>query len=259
MGQRTGKQHLETGIQPELLREFLNNSRNVDDGTIPRFPLLVWPDDVDLPIVDRPSNNQAKQQFRKVVRDLAEMTEKQVSMHFSPEAQVIFDQWFVELNQKIKAENQSGKRSHLSKYKGGLPKIAALLQIVDLIGNGELSGNHQIDVAHLNKAIRLLAYLESHMHRVYDCIQTPIQKAESAIAKHIKDGDLEDGLTVRSIQRRHWKDLSKPDYIDLALETLVEKGWLRELPLLQNARGGRPTIRWEINPALVEQRNPQSK
>jgi hypothetical protein len=238
------------GFQPELLREFLNNTRNVDDGTIPRFALITWPDDVDLPTIDRPSNDIAKQLFRRVIRDLAEMKEKQVSMHFSPEAQIIFDQWFVELNRKVSNETHSGKRSHLSKYKGGLPKIAALLQIVDLVGNGQLAGNHQIDAAHLNKALALLVYLEKHMHRIYDCIQNPIQKAVSAIAKHIKDGSLKDSFTARYVHRRCWKDLSKAEHIDLALETLAEMGWVREIPAPPNPRGGRPTVQWELNPAL---------
>jgi hypothetical protein len=85
------------------------------------------------------------------------MIEKQVFIHFSSEAQPIFNDWLAKLNQKIKTEENTGKRSHLAKYKGALPKIAALLQIVDLISIGPLSGNHTIDVAHLNKAIDLMA------------------------------------------------------------------------------------------------------
>ena len=251
------------GFQPDMFRDFLNNATNVSDGTIPRFPLLVWPDEPDLPIIDRQANDSAKQQFRRVIRELAEMTERQVLINFSPEAQPVFDSWLVNLNRKIQTEENSGKRSHLSKYKGALPKIAALLQIVDLVSNGlvetrqrqpsgmVLQGWHVIDLAHINKAIDLLAYLETHMHRIYGCIQTPIQKAESAIAKRLRNGDLNSGFTIRAIQRKHWRDLSRPEYIDLALETLVEKGWLRDLPKSEGR--GRPTTAWEINPNLKKE------
>jgi hypothetical protein len=241
------------GFQPDMFRDFLNNTNNVSDGTIPRFPLLVWPDESDLPITDRTANDSAKQQFRRVIRELPEMNEKQILIHFSPEAQPVFDSWLVSLNRKIQTEENSGKRSHLSKYKGALPKIAALLQIVDLVSNGPLAGTHAIDLAHINKAIDLLAYLETHMHRIYGCIQTPIQKAESAIAKRLRNGDLSSGFTIRAIQRKHWRDLSRPEYIDLALETLVEKGWLRDLPKSEGR--GRPTTAWEINPALQRRIN----
>ena len=68
------------------------------------------------------------------------MLEKQIFVHFSAEAQPIFNDWLAKLNQKIKTEENPGKRSHLAKYKGALPKIAGLLQIVDLISVGPLSG-----------------------------------------------------------------------------------------------------------------------
>ncbi len=240
------------GFQPELLREFLSNTRNVDDGMIPRFPLIVWPDEVELPLVDRIANDDAKQKYRRIIRDLSEMKEKQVSMHFSPEAQGIFDGWLADLSLKVSAEKHSGKRSHLSKYKGALPKIAALLQIVDLVGNGELYGTHQIDAAHLRKALGLLEYLESHMHRVYDCIRTSIQKAEAALAKRITDQDLKSGFTERSVRRKGWRDLSNSDCIELASESLAERGWLREIPQPPNPGRGRPTTKWEINPSLIK-------
>ena len=240
------------GFQPDMFREFLNNMKNVSDGMIPRFTFLVWPDESDLPLVDRTADDSAKQLYRRIVYESAEMLEKQVFIHFSSEAQPIFNDWLAKLNQKIKTEENPGKRSHLAKYKGALPKIAALLQIVDLISVGPLSGTHTIDVAHLNKAIDLLAYLETHMHRVYDCIQNPIQKAESVLSKHIKKGDLTSGFTLRVIQRKHWKDLSKQEYIDLALETLEENGWVRKFHVKSGPEGGRPTAQWEINPALIK-------
>jgi len=235
------------GFQPELLRDFLNNAKNVDDGTIPRFPLLIWPDEVELPIVDRPANDAAKQQFRRVIRDLSDMQAEQMTIHFNPKAQEIFDAWFVDLSKTISHEEQSGKRSHLSKYKGALPKLAALLQVVDLIGNGQLSGSHMIDEEHIRKAIELLKYLQTHMHRIYGCIQTPVQKAEVEIAKHISKGDLKSGFVSRTIERKNWKNIDSKSYIDLALESLEEKGWVRSS---KSAGFGRPTTRWEINPAL---------
>ncbi len=240
------------GFQPDLFREFLNNMKNVSDGMIPRFTFLVWPDESDLPLVDRTADDSAKQLYRHIVYESAEMLEKQVFIHFSSEAQPIFNDWLAKLNQKAKTEENSGKRSHLAKYKGALPKIAALLQIVDLISVGPLSGTHTIDAAHLNKALDLLAYLETHMHRVYDCIQNPIQKAESVLSKHIKKGDLTSGFTLRVIQRKHWKDLSQKEHIDLALETLEENGWVRKVYFKSGPEGGRPTAQWEINPALIK-------
>jgi hypothetical protein len=236
------------GFQPELLRDFLSHTTNIHDGMIARFPLLIWPDEVRLPLVDRQADGNAKQQFRQIVRDLAEMSEKQVSMHFSPEAQSAFNDWLLKMNDKIEAEDSPAKRSHLSKYKGNLPKLAALLQIVDLAIDGGLMGTHQIDLSHFHKAVRLLEYLESHMHRIYGCIQNPTQLAATAISKKIKDRSLKSGFSIRSIYRNRWKDLDDSEFIDLALELMEEKGWVRQLP--KEPGPGRPTIKWEINPAV---------
>ena len=90
------------------------------------------------------------------------------------------------------------------------------------------------------------------MHRVYDCIQNPIQKAESVLSKHIKKGDLTSRFTLRVIQRKHWKDLSQKEHIDLALETLEENSWVRKFYFKSGPEGGRPTAQWEINPALIK-------
>ena len=244
------------GFQPEMLREFLNNTRNIKDGMIPRFSFLIWPDEVRLPIVDRLINDEAKQRFRRVIRDLADMNVEQVSMHFNPEAQAIFNGWLAALEGRKQGEVDP-VLSHLGKYDGVLAKIAGLLQIVDLIGNGTLMGPHHIDAAHLNKAIDLLAYLETHMRRIYGCIQDPVRKAEIAITKRIKNRDLKTtlnadgeriGFTSRDILRKCWHDLQVKLDVEFALENLVEKGWVRELPRL--AGPGQPTIKWEINPTL---------
>jgi putative DNA primase/helicase len=244
------------GFQPDMLREFLNNTRNIKDGMIPRFSFLVWPDEVRLPIVDRPINDEAKQRFRRVIRDLADMNVEQVSMHFNPEAQAVFNNWLVVLEGRKQVETDP-ILSHLGKYDGVLAKIAGLLQTVDLIGNGPLMGPHYIDVAHLNKAIDLLAYLETHMRRIYSCIQDPVRKAEIAITKRIKSHDLKTtlnkdgervGFTARDVLRKRWHDLQAKLDVEFALENLVEKGWVREIPRCQGP--GQPTIKWEINPTL---------
>ena len=240
------------GFQPDMFRDFLNNASNVSSGMIPRFSLLVWPDDCNLPIVDRTADDSAKQQYRRIVNELAEMGEKQVYLHFSAEAQTIYNDWLTQMDQRVKAEKNDGKCSHLSKYKGVLPKIAGLLQIVDLISIGPLAGNHTIDVSHLTRAIDLLVYLETHMHRVYDSIQNKIQKAESALAELLENGELKSGFTVRVVQRKHRCDLGKAEDIDLALDTLEEKGWVFRVEPPPGPKGGRPTINWKVNPALLK-------
>jgi Protein of unknown function (DUF3987)/Bifunctional DNA primase/polymerase, N-terminal len=239
------------GLQPDKLRDFLNGTGNIAEGLVPRFSLLVYPDEQALPLIDRPADDAAKQQFRKVLRAIAELNAETLSFHFDAKAQSAFMDWLGHLIKKIAVESDSGRRSHLSKYKGALPKIAALFQLIDIVAAGSgLSSYNLIDLEHFQKAERLLRYLESHMHRVYGSIQNPIQIAEHSLAEHLKTKDLKDGFSVRDIKRKHWGGLSRPDVIEDALGNLEEKGWVRSAEYESSARGGRPTMRWEINPGV---------
>jgi putative DNA primase/helicase len=244
------------GFQPKMFQDFLNNSTNIADGTIPRFPFLIWPDEQgETETIDRTANDGAKQVFRAVVRRLATMKAERIAMHFSPEAQAKFNEWFEKLKIRIAREPNPGKQSHLSKYKGALPRIAGLLQIVDNVVLGDLADHaYFIDADHLQKAIRLLEYLEQHMHRVYGCILTPVQVAEQVIAEHIQDGSLTAMFTTRDIHRKQWRGIKYADAIDMALENLQDKNWVRKVepePWLP----GRPTMKWEVNPRVVVEMN----
>jgi hypothetical protein len=239
-------------FQPELLKDFLNESRNVSDGTIPRFLFLVWPDDQQKPLVDRAANERAKEQFRQIVRKLANLRAESITLHFAPEAQTFFNAWLARHVQKLERETNPGKQSHLAKYKGAFPKIGALLQLIDLAAApGMLSGTHLVDIEHAKMAADILVYLELHMHRVYDCIKSPLQIAEEALAKHIAAGDLKDLFTLRDIERKHWSGLDDGRINKDALDTLEEKHWVRYGEVV-GPKGGRPTVKWTINPVLLK-------
>jgi len=154
---------------------------------------------------------------------------------------------------KVERESNEAKKSHLSKYDGLLVKLAGLLQLVDIASTiSDLDGGHYlIDSDHLNRAIALLAYLESHMNRVYGSVKSPEQLAEAALAEHIKDGSLKDGFTIYDVERPCWKGLSKM-YATGAVYSLEQLGWLRLLPADNKGKRGRPTLRWEINPKLKQ-------
>ena len=236
------------GFQPDMLIDFLSENRNVSSGMIPRFSLMVWPDEHELPMIDRPANADAKSGFRNIVRTLMVMKAESIQMHFDSEAQKMFNDWLVKHNHRTNTEENTGKQSHLSKYKGTLPKIAGLLQLIDLVAlGGTFTGAHHIDASHLRKALGLLDYLESHMHRIYDSRRESLQQTESLLVRKIKTHSIKDGMTARDITRKNWHGLDDTEHVEAALMNLAEKGWVREsLPI---NRPGRPTVRWDVNPA----------
>ena len=248
------------GFQPEMFKEFLSNSRNVSSGMIPRFAFLIWPDKQKRTLVDRATNEEADQKFRKILRTLADLNAESINLHFDDAAQLAYNEWSELLEDKISKEKNPGKASHLSKYSGALPKIAGLLQLVDLVVSGktpELSGSHRIDLAHFKMAASLMVYLEGHMTRAYSCTRTPLRAAEFSLVEHLKVGDLKDGFYLRDVQRKQWTGLKEKGVIELALEVLEEKGWVRARAVASKS-GGWPTKRWDINPQIAQERNTAS-
>ena len=266
-------------FQPHLFVNFISEARNVADGTVPRFQFLTWPDDTKMSILDRPVNSVAKAQYRQVIRRLADMPDKSVEIHFGKEAQELFYKFQRDLSEKIRRETNPGKKSHLSKYEGGLAKMAALLQLVDTVAalpetpkltsvsleTGEqtistvleAAKEIRVDLDHFQRALDLLAYLESHMHRVYDSKLEGVEYRKVRLLEHVKDGSIRDGMSANEILHKDWAGLGRKvtssDAIEAALEELVELGWVRPTePGPGPARPGRPTKSWDVNPAARE-------
>lgn len=241
------------GIQPSPLTDFLNESRNIDNGLVPRFGLAVWPDvPVNQVVIDKAADEDAKERFRAVVRALASLPAEAIYLHFNPEAQTIFNKWLTEITGRLRNEKHTGMQSHMSKYRGLLPKLAGLLQLADLVTpRGDVPlGNQIIDAAHLNRALRLLAYLETHMVRIYAVVKSELQKAEESLAEHIENGDLKDGFTAREISRKCWGNLKKEEVVDSALATMADAGWIRVM--MSDKKTGRPTVRYQVNPRVLK-------
>src|SRR5258708_109736 len=123
-------------FQPDLLRKFLSDGRNVADGMVARFSLLVWPDTVKPKALDRPPNEAAKNSFRHVLRTIAMIKTEAVRMHFDTDAQALYFQWLNDLIDRSEAESHEGKKAHYDKYKGALPKVAGLIQLGDVVAHG---------------------------------------------------------------------------------------------------------------------------
>jgi hypothetical protein len=60
-------------------------------------------------------------------------------------------------------------------------------------------------------------------------------------------------MSAREILLKGWAGLNKKvtcaDSIQAALEELVPLGWVRPIPVKPGTAVGRPTVRWEVNPA----------
>ena len=98
----------------------------------------------------------------------------------------------------------------------------------------------------VGRAIHWAEYLEAHARRIYGLGIGTLLEAK-ALAKHIMDGDLEDGFAARSVYRRGWSYLTTKEAAECALEQLVVHGWLAED--LRPTRGRSAAV-YLINPEI---------
>lgn len=257
------------GMQPFVCQALVNDPRNVGDGTTARFGLLSYPDNVTFtPRIDRKEDEDAKTRYSEVLRIFAPLRVRAISLKFAQDAQPIFNEWQNTHDERVLSLPDNVTRSHLSKYSGLVPRLAALYQLADLAAVmadsegivADLSGMVLIDAAHLSRAIAFVTeYLEPHMNRVYGCIKSAWQLGEAALAEHIKAGDLPEPFTAREIGRKHWSHLRDAEAVSFAIETFLEYGWLRQIPTPPKAREGRPASpRFEVNPAAVDRPRPSA-
>lgn len=268
-------------FQPSTFINFLNKTENVGSGMLPRFHLLAWPDRPKPRLfpLDVAHDAEAEKRYRQVVRSLAKMRYRQIELHFDAEAQKLFNEFDRNLGEYAERETNEGKAAHLSKYNGAVAKIAALFQLIDLVGvlpverayavnltDGEkkdigdteppIPPAIQIDAAHFRKAWSFFGYLEKHMHRVYDSRQSGTQVRMGLLVEHLKAGDLQDGFTARDILRKDWAGLGQrsttTDAIEDSLEGLQALNWVRYIPQRPGtATVGRPVKKWNVNPLIA--------
>jgi hypothetical protein len=117
-----------------------------------------------------------------------------------------------------------------------------------------------VPAGYAQMAIQWCQYLESHARRIYALAQNPSLAAALAFAQKIQDPLVplydwsENGFTARDLERRHWTGLDHPTLINSAVARLEECHWIRASRNATSQSGGRPTIRYEINPAILAKR-----
>src|SRR5207245_2842377 len=81
--------------------------------------------------------------------------------------------------------------------------------------------------------------------------------AAALLARKVARGGLPTPLTARDVYRNAWTGLTEPRVVHRTLGMLADWGWIRA-ELAQAADGGRPTVRFHINPTVRRARHDES-
>jgi hypothetical protein len=249
------------GIQPMPLAAYLREAfaAGQDDGFIQRFQLMVWPDvSPTWRNVDRWPDTDARRcvvdlflaMDRLDLKALRANVENTVLpfLRFAPEAQVRFDAWRHELEQTLRSDESPILLSHLAKYRSLCPSLALLFHVIDCIDRG-LGG--PVSLAATERAIAWCKFLEPHARRLYDGILDTGRSATATLAKKLEAGGLPTPFTARDVSRKGWGGLTVMDDILAALAQLEVLHWVRAELVGATKDGGRPTVRYHVNPAIA--------
>ena len=84
------------------------------------------------------------------------------------------------------------------------------------------------------------------------------QVAAALLAAQLTHGRLPSPFTARDVYRNEWTGLTEPRVVQGALECLQELGWIRP-EAVRAPDGGRPTVRFHLNPRLRADGHPRSR
>lgn len=249
-------------IQPDKLREYLKDYDN--DGFAQRFQALVYADVLPYKHVDRPADIEAQNKVRAIVHSLAcaDFTKgganiddgKIPSVRLDEEAQVVFDDWLVNLEtETLRSKEHPLILEHLAKFRSFVPSLALINHLCDVFdrGAGEIG---LVSKESMLLAIAQAQYFESHARRMYGLVLGGLTAA-AKLANRIEAGDLYDGFTVRDVSRNGWSQLGTVESVEEACKVLIGKKWLKAERTGPGALGGRPTIRYLINPKVKQRKN----
>jgi hypothetical protein len=93
-------------------------------------------------------------------------------------------------------------------------------------------------------ALQFSLYLKSHARRIYGSVRGQDYAPARALAEKLLIGSLTNGFTQRALLHKGWANLSTPSQVQIAVDALVEYGWLFE-HLSENV--GRKTTLYYIN------------
>lgn len=156
-----------------------------------------------------------------------------------------FNTWRVDLETRLRGnELPPAMEAVLAKHRSLIPALALLIHLADHAESGPVC------YAALLKALAWGEYLESHARRIYGKrIDTDLGSAIQLAGK-IQDGYLPERFTAREVYRPNWSQLNSPKQAQAAIQVLIDHNWLCAEPESAGPSGGRPQIRYRINPKV---------
>lgn len=238
-------------IPPTALASYLREAQSHGsgaDGFMQRFQMVTYPDfrqPYTLCADSVPASLQSKVEaiFQEI--DLDALQDPDRVVQFDPQAQEVFNDWHVTLENDCR----SGKQpifweSHLGKQTKLLAAICLILHRLNEVQSGETK--ETIPLETLQGALKLQHYYQEHARRCYSSTESLEVIDAKTILNLTCNKRLPERFKAQDIYRQGLGGLKDSPRVRNALELLRESNWVA----LEKIRGatGAPSEFWIINP-----------
>jgi hypothetical protein len=138
-----------------------------------------------------------------------------------------------------------------------MPSLALLLELSDLATGssggfgGFLAPPYIVSYENTCRSLQWCRYLESHARRVYSVGGPPEEWAAKQLARKITSRAIgTEFFSCREIAHKDWKGLTSAELVKNACLLLERAHWLRNVTEQPTESGGRPSLRYQINPKV---------
>ncbi len=253
---------IQPGRLDSLVRSASDDKSAENDGLLQRLQLMVDPERPPWKLIDRPPDREAERCVTALFERLDAFargirTDQPVIMRFDPPAQGVFNAWLDDHERKLRTADVQANpllEEHLGKYRSLVPKLAAIFELANMFAEirtpaTELARMPEesyatfatpVSADSARMAVFWCGYLEAHVRKIY--AGRSAESAAHALADRIMRLEVEDGSTIRDLDRHHFSGLETTARCQAAAEVLERIGWLSLVqPPKAQGRGRQPT------------------
>lgn len=166
-------------IQPSMIKQYVYEAvqGHKADGFLQRFQLSVFVEAIEQKLIDRYPNKQLRDSFYNMIEAIATIEDFEGTQkddfesipfyRFDDEAQIVFNEWF--LNNSKEAQNAFNEayEGHLSKYPKLFASLCLIFHICEPLDYSYRLNNYNIDEQTALKVVNLIEVLKAHSEKLY--------------------------------------------------------------------------------------------